>query len=104
MCSLSSGLASTGAAVPHAIARKFARPDWEVIPLVGGGALQMNNMAELITVSKYWKRWSNPQCIVGVFNYKDLNQVTWELRVMQEDPKFDATQDIRISPTTALAK
>ncbi len=61
MCSLSGGLASMGAAVPYAIAAKFAHPDRPVISLVGDGAMQMNNMAELITVAKYWKEWSNPQ-------------------------------------------
>ncbi len=53
MCSLSGGLASMGAAVPYAIAAKVAHPDRPVIALVGDGAMQMNNMAELITVSKY---------------------------------------------------
>ncbi|HJW57252.1 MAG TPA: thiamine pyrophosphate-requiring protein [Burkholderiaceae bacterium] len=94
MCSLSGGLASMGAAVPYAIAAKFAHPDRPVIALVGDGAMQMNNMAELITVSKYWKRWSTPQWIVCVFNNEDLNQVTWEQRVMEGDPKFEATQQI----------
>ena len=55
MCSLSGGLASMGAAVPYAIAAKFAHPDRPVIALVGDGAMQMNNMAELITVAKYWR-------------------------------------------------
>ena len=32
--------------------------------------------------------------IVGVFNNEDLNQVTWEQRVMEGDPKFDASQQI----------
>jgi pyruvate dehydrogenase (quinone) len=94
MCSLSGGLASMGAAVPYAIAAKFAHPDRPVIALVGDGAMQMNNMAELITVAKYWQRWSNPHWIVCVFNNQDLNQVTWEQRVMQGDPKFEATQRI----------
>jgi pyruvate dehydrogenase (quinone) len=94
MCSLSGGLASMGAAVPYAIAAKFAHPDRPVIALVGDGAMQMNNMAELITVSKYWHRWTNPQWIVCVFNNEDLNQVTWEQRVMEGDPKFEATQQI----------
>ena len=81
MCSLSGGLASMGAAVPYAIAAKFAHPDRPVIALVGDGAMQMNNMAELITVAKYWREWSNPHWIVCVFNNQDLNQVTWEQRV-----------------------
>ncbi len=52
MASLSGGLASMGAAVPYAIAAKFAHPDRPVIALVGDGAMQVNNMAELITVQK----------------------------------------------------
>jgi len=94
MYSLSGGLASMGAAVPYAIAAKFAHPDRPVIALVGDGAMQMNNMAELITVSKYWKRWKDPRWIVCVFNNEDLNQVTWEQRVMEGNPKFEATQRI----------
>ena len=94
MCSLSGSLASMGAAVPYAIAAKFAHPERPVIALVGDGAMQMNNMAELITVAKYWQRWSDPRWIVCVFNNQDLNQVTWEQRIMQGDPKFDATQQI----------
>ena len=94
MYSLSGGLASMGAAVPYAIAAKFAHPDRPVIALVGDGAMQMNNMAELITVSKYWKRWKDPHWIVCVFNNEDLNQVTWEQRVMEGNPKFEATQKI----------
>lgn len=93
-CSLSGGLASMGAAVPYAIAAKFAHPDKPVIALVGDGAMQMNNMAELITVAKYWKTWDTPQWICAVFNNEDLNQVTWEQRVMEGSPKFAASQDI----------
>jgi pyruvate dehydrogenase (quinone) len=94
MCSLSGSLASMGAAVPYAIAATFAHPGRPVIALVGDGAMQMSNMAELITVAKYWQRWSDPRWIVCVFNNQDLNQVTWEQRIMQGDPKFDATQQI----------
>ena len=61
MASLSGGLASMGAAVPYAIAAKFAHPDRPVIALVGDGAMQMNNMAELITVAKYWREWTDPR-------------------------------------------
>nr|WP_110949349.1 thiamine pyrophosphate-requiring protein [Pseudomonas bohemica] len=94
MCSLSGGLASMGAAVPYAIAAKFAFPERPVIALVGDGAMQMNNMAELITVAKYWKQWDSPKWICAVFNNEDLNQVTWEQRVMEGDPKFEASQNI----------
>ena len=94
MGSLSGSLASMGAAVPYAIAAKFAHPDRPVIALVGDGAMQMNNMAELITVSKYHHLWPNKTWIVCVFNNEDLNQVTWEQRVMEGNPKFVASQEI----------
>jgi pyruvate dehydrogenase (quinone) len=92
--SLSGGLASMGAAVPYAIAAKYAHPDRPVIALVGDGAMQMNNMAELITVAKYWRDWQDHRWIVCVFNNEDLNQVTWEQRIINGDPKFEASQRI----------
>jgi pyruvate dehydrogenase (quinone) len=104
MCSLSGGLASMGAAVPYAIAAKFAYPDRPVIALVGDGAMQMNNMAELITVAKYWREWSNPTWVVCVFNNQDLNQVTWEQRVMEGNPKFNASQQIPDVPYHRFAE
>lgn len=94
MGSLSGGLASMGAAVPYAIAAKFAYPVRPVIAMVGDGAMQMNNMAELITVAKYWRQWPDPRWICMVLNNEDLNQVTWEQRVMEGDPKLDASQQI----------
>ncbi|MCA8249628.1 thiamine pyrophosphate-requiring protein [Burkholderia multivorans] len=103
MGSLSGGLASMGAAVPYAIAAKFAYPLRPVIALVGDGAMQMNNMAELITVSKYWRTWADPRWICMVLNNEDLNQVTWEQRVMEGDPKFDASQQIPNVPYSRFA-
>jgi len=92
--SLSGGLASMGAAVPYALAAKYAHPDRPVIALVGDGAMQMNNMAELITAAKYWRDWRDPRFVVCVFNNEDLNQVTWEQRIINGDPKFEASQRI----------
>lgn len=94
LASLSGGLASMGAAVPYAIGAKFAHPDRPVIALVGDGAMQMNNMAELITIAKYWQRWPDKRLVICVFNNEDLNEVTWEQRVMNANPRFDASQDI----------
>jgi pyruvate dehydrogenase (quinone) len=104
MCSLSGGLASMGAAVPYAIAAKFAHPQRPVIALVGDGAMQMNNMAELITVAKYWRTWADPRWICMVLNNADLNQVTWEQRVMEGDPKFEASQEIPSVPYHRFAE
>jgi len=104
MCSLSGGLASMGAAVPYAIAAKFAHEKRPVIALVGDGAMQMSNMAELITVAKYWEQWADPRWICMVLNNGDLNQVTWEQRVINGDPKFAASQDIPSIPYHAFAE
>ena len=103
LASLSGGLASMGAAVPYAIAAKFAHPGRPVVALVGDGAMQMNNMAEMITVQKYWQRWADPRLIVCVFNNEDLNEVTWEQRVMDGNPRFDASQDIPNVPYARFA-
>jgi pyruvate dehydrogenase (quinone) len=39
-----------------------------------------------------------------VFNNQDLNQVTWEQRVLEGDPKFDATQQILDVPYHRFAE
>lgn len=104
MCSLSGGLASMGAAVPYAIAAKMAHPGRPVVAMVGDGAMQMNNMAELITVSKYWRDWDSPTWVCMVLNNQDLNQVTWEQRVMEGDPKFEASQTIPDVPYHRFAE
>ena len=94
MASLSGNLATMGCGVPYAIAAKFAHPDRVAIALVGDGAMQMNGLNELITVAEYWQRWSDPRLLVLVLNNGDLNQVTWEQRVMEGDPKYEASQNV----------
>ena len=94
MGSLSGTLATMGPGVPYAIGAKFAHPDRPVFALVGDGAFQMNGLAEMITVAKYWQQWSNPRFVVMVLNNRDLNQVTWELRAMGNSPRVPRTQDI----------
>ncbi|MBS1861171.1 MAG: thiamine pyrophosphate-requiring protein [Actinobacteria bacterium] len=92
--SLSGTLATMGAGVPYAIGAKFAHPGAPVIALVGDGAMQMNGMAELITIAKYRDRWTDPRLVVMVLNNRDLNQVTWEQRAMNGDPKFEGSQSL----------
>jgi pyruvate dehydrogenase (quinone) len=94
MGSLSGNLATMGAGVPYAIGAKFAHPDRPVIGLVGDGAFQMNGMNELLTIAKYRHRWPDQRLIIMVLHNNDLNQVTWEQRVMEGDPKFEASQDL----------
>jgi pyruvate dehydrogenase (quinone) len=104
MASLSGNLATMGPGVPYAIAAKFAFPDRVAFALVGDGAMQMNGNEELITIKKYWREWSDPRIIILVLNNSDLNQVTWEQRVMEGDPKFEASQDVPDFPYARYAE
>jgi pyruvate dehydrogenase (quinone) len=104
MASLSGTLATMGPGVPYAIAAKFAHPSRPVISFVGDGAFQMNGMNELITVKRYHERWQeNPTLVFCVFNNQDLNQVTWEQRVLSGDPKYPASQWIPDVPYARYA-
>jgi pyruvate dehydrogenase (quinone) len=94
MASLSGTLATMGPGVPYAIAAKFCHPSRLVVAMVGDGAMQMNGINGLITIAKYWEEWSNPRLVVLVLNNRDLNQVTWEQRVLAGDPKFAASQEL----------
>jgi thiamine pyrophosphate-dependent acetolactate synthase large subunit-like protein len=58
------------------------------------GAMQMNGMAELVTLTKYWERWSDPRLIVMVSNNRDLAFVTWEERIQAGDPKWESSQSL----------
>jgi pyruvate dehydrogenase (quinone) len=102
--SLSGTLATMGPGVPYAIAAKFAYPDRVAIALVGDGAFQMNGMNELITIAKYFERWSDPRLIVLVLHNNDLNQVTWEQRAMEGDPKYEASQALPDFPYAEYAR
>ncbi|MBS0641844.1 MAG: thiamine pyrophosphate-requiring protein [Acetobacteraceae bacterium] len=96
--SLSGGLASLGAATPYALSAKMAFPERTVIGFIGDGAMQMNGLNVMITVSKYWQMWSNPSFILMVLNNQDLNQVTWEERITLGAGKTESTQSIPDMP------
>lgn len=104
MGSLSGKLASMGSGVPYAIAAKMAYPDRPVIAMVGDGAMQMNGNAELLTAMQYWHKWPDPTFIVMVLVNHDLNQVTWEQRVLAGDPKFSSAQDVIDFPYASYGK
>jgi pyruvate dehydrogenase (quinone) len=89
---LSGTLATMGPAVPYAIGAKFAHPDRPAIAFEGDGAMQMNGLAELITIARYWREWADPRLVVAVLHNNDLNQVTWELRAMGGTPRFVESQ------------
>jgi pyruvate dehydrogenase (quinone) len=90
--SLSGNLATMGPGVPYGIGAKFGNPGRPVIVFAGDGAMQMNGMAELITIKHYWKEWSDPRLIIAILHNDDLNQVTWEMRAMEGAPKFTESQ------------
>ncbi|MHB1929030.1 MAG: thiamine pyrophosphate-dependent enzyme, partial [Acidimicrobiales bacterium] len=92
--SLSGNLATMVPGVPYGIAAKFAFPDRVSVAMVGDGAMQMGGMSEMLTAAKYYKSWADPRYVVMVLNNEDLNQVTWEQRAMEGDPRFDASQAI----------
>lgn len=92
--SLSGTLATMGPGVPYAIGAKFAHPRRPVIAFAGDGAMQMNGMAELITIKRYWQEWADPRLIVAILHNNDLNQVTWEMRAMAGSPKFAESQNL----------
>jgi pyruvate dehydrogenase (quinone) len=92
--SLSGTLATMGPAVPYAIGAKFAHPERPVVAFEGDGAMQMNGLAELITIKRYWERWADPRLVVAVLHNDDLNQVTWEMRAMGGSPKLVESQSL----------
>ncbi len=92
--SLSGNLATMGPGVPYGIGAKFGHPDRPVFVFAGDGAMQMNGLAELITIKHYWREWSDPRLIIAVLHNDDLNQVTWEMRAMEGAPKFAESQTL----------
>ena len=92
--SLSGNLATMGPGVPYGIGAKFAHPNRPVIVFAGDGAMQMNGMAELITIKRYWQQWDDRRLIVAILHNNDLNQVTWEMRAMAGAPKFAESQNL----------
>ncbi|MCZ7429695.1 thiamine pyrophosphate-binding protein [Micromonospora sp. WMMA1949] len=68
-------LGSMGCALPYAVAAKLARPDEPVLALLGDGAMQLNGLAELITVAHHWTQWRDPRLVVLVLNNRDQSGV-----------------------------
>jgi len=102
--SLSGNLATMGPGVPYGIGAKFGHPDRPVIVFAGDGAMQMNGLAELITIKHYWQQWADPRLIVAVLHNNDLNQVTWEMRAMEGSPKFTESQRLPDISYAAFAR
>ena len=104
--SLSGTLATMVPGVPYAIGAKFAFPERPVIAFSGDGAFQMLGMNELLTVKSYLHELcdKNPTLIFAVLVNEDLNQVSFEQRVMGADPKNPETQTLPYVPAAEFAK
>jgi pyruvate dehydrogenase (quinone) len=101
---LSGTLATMCPAVPYALAAKFAHPDRPVIACIGDGAFQMLGMNGMLDIARYQDRWSDRRLVVLVLHNDDLNQVTWEQRVLAGDPKLDASQVLPDFPYARFAE
>jgi pyruvate dehydrogenase (quinone) len=104
MASLSGTLATMCPGVPYTVAAEMCHPERVAIALVGDGAMQMLGINSLITAANHWHEWSNPCMPVLVLNNGDLNQVTWEQRVLAGDPKWETSQDVRDFQYAAFAE
>ena len=93
-----------GAAVPYAIAAKYANPDRPVIALVGDGAMQMNGINGLATIARLWRDWPDPRLTIMVLNNADLNMVTWEQRGTEGDPRYVPSQSLPDFPYAEYAR
>ncbi|OOB92315.1 thiamine pyrophosphate-requiring protein [Rathayibacter sp. VKM Ac-2630] len=101
---LSGTLASMGCSVPYGIAAKLADPSKPVVVLAGDGAMQMLGLAELITVARLATEWADPRFVVCVLSNRDLAEVSWEQREMEEQPRFEDSQALPDVPFAAIAE
>lgn len=104
MASLSGNLATMGPALPYALAAKFVHPNRPVVAAIGDGAMQMIGNDVLVTIADRYREWADPRLLVIVLNNGDLNQVTWEQRVMEGDPRFQASQRLPDFPYARYAQ
>ena len=101
---LSGTLATMCPAMPYAVAAKFAYPDRVAVAIEGDGSMQMNGINSLIDAARYHDRWSDPRLVCCVLHNNDLNQVTWEQRVMEGDPKLEVSQTLPDFPFARYAE
>jgi pyruvate dehydrogenase (quinone) len=104
MAALSGTLATMCPAIPYVLGAKFAHPDRPVIACLGDGAFQMLGVNALIDVARYSDRWENQTTVIVVLHNDDLNQVTWEQRVMSGDPKLEVSQVLPDFPYAGYAE
>ena len=92
--SLSGTLATMVPGVPYAIAAKFAYPDRPVIVLRRRRRIPDARHERAAHRQALLRPLERQALVFCVFDNEDLNQVTWEQRVMAGDPKYPATQSL----------
>lgn len=94
-----------GAAVPYAVAARFAAPDRPVVALVGDGAFQAGGLSELATVRRHLDRLADlPPLVFCVLNNGDLNRLTWQRRAAAGDPLIPLSADVPALPYAEWAR
>lgn len=102
---LSGHLGLPGAAVPYAVAAKFAAPERPVIALVGDGAFQGGGLNELITVRRHLDLLGElPPLVFCVLNNGDLNRLTWQRRAAARDPLLPLSAEVPAMPYADWAR
>lgn len=101
---LSSTLASMGSALPYGLAAKLDAPDRPLVAIAGDGAVQMNGLAELVTVASRWRDWADPRFVLLVLVNHDLAEVTWEQRETEGEPRFATSQALPDVPYAGWAE
>ncbi|MEU9441664.1 thiamine pyrophosphate-dependent enzyme [Streptomyces sp. NPDC048304] len=102
---LSGHLGMPGAAVPYAVAARFAAPDRPVVALVGDGAFQSGGLNELITVRRHLDRLADlPPLVFCVLNNGDLNRLTWQRRAAAGDPLIPLSAEVPAMPYAEWAR
>ena len=93
-----------GPGVPYAIAAKFAYPR----PARDRARRRRRDADERHQRADHDRQvpraWPDQRLIVLVLNNRDLNQVTWEQRAMEGDPKFEGSQDLPDFPYARYAE
>jgi len=88
-----------GAGVPYAIGAKFAHPDRPVIAPRRQRRYADEQHGRTNHRPGILEARIRPTLDVCVFNNQDLNEVTRERRVMEGNPRFDASQTFLTSLT-----
>ena len=50
--------------------------------------------AELVSIARYWRSWTDPRLVVAVLHNNDLDQVTWEPRANGGTLEFVQSQEL----------